>query len=192
MKHRAYRSRRTPQRQRDFLERVRGDQVQKFLLFWLGPWPIAALGLDSRLPDKSPASGSWISRRRSYPRDKCFQSDRRGWPSACRFREVQISGYDFSCSARPAKGAALYLSAQIIHVALNCGKRTPHSLLSIHGCQRRMYLAGNEHLSAGGPNRCNPQRFPSTEIKDRGILLEAKRHGTCFYSNAHLWTWKKI
>lgn len=125
MKHRAYRSRRTPQRQRDFLERVRGDQVQKFLLFCLGPWPIAALGPDSRLPDKSPASASWISRRRSYPRDKCFQSDRRGWPSACRFREVHISGYDFSCSARPAKGATLYLSAQIIHVAAELWEQNP-------------------------------------------------------------------
>ena len=37
-------------------------------------------------------------------------------------------------------------------------------------------------LSAGGQNRRSPERFPSTEIRDRGILLETRRKGICFYS----------
>ena len=36
-----------------------------------------------------------------------------------------------------------------------------------------------------GQNRRNPQRFPSTEIRDRGILLETTLH------YARLWTRKK-
>jgi hypothetical protein len=127
MEHRAHRRRRTPHHPRDLLKGVGRDQVQQFLLFWFGPWSIAALGFDSRLPDKPPASPSWISRGRSYPRDKCLQSDRHGWSIACRPRRVQIRCYDFSCSVRPAKCTTLYGSIQLIHVAAGLWKTNPTS-----------------------------------------------------------------
>src|SRR5258708_5753287 len=55
----------------------------------------------------------------------------------------------------------------------DCGNRTPHPLLPIHGGETGMCLTRSELFTAIRPQQ-PVERFSSTPIMDRGILLWAK------------------
>lgn len=160
MQHRAHRSRRTPHHLCDLLKRVRRDQVQESLLLRLCPWPIAAPCLDSQLPHKSPACISRVSRGCGYPRDKRPQRDFLVWPAADRLRGAQVSCYDLSRSAGPAKPTTLDLSIRLIHIAAGLWKTKPTTPSYLYmAAKLERISAGNEYLSSAGENHGYPGNF---------------------------------
>ena len=104
-------------------------------------------------------------------------------------RKGQVRPSQISCRTWPAERATCHRSIQFVHFSKDCGHRTPHPSY-LYMTTRWENISVTESTKHGCER--SRQRFRSTEIRDRGILLEASRNGSCCYSSARLWTGKKI
>jgi len=154
---------------------MRGDQVEQSLLLGFCPLPVASLRGHAQLAREPPASCPRVSRHCHDSCDQRLQADLcpiRLLPG--RFgRRVQIRSHHFSRRPRPAVGTTIGLLIQFPHVPQRLWKPDATTPPTYTWRRNRNVSHSGLKFSMHVPRSECAQRFSSTPIMDRGILLGA-------------------